>query len=49
MLDFIENNALVLVLSLAAAVILLIVILIAVNVKRSNKWREKRLVRANAA
>lgn len=41
MLDFIENNALVLVLSLAAAVILLIVILIAVNVKRSNKWREK--------
>ena len=41
MLDFIESNALVLVLSLLAAVILLIVILIAVNVKRTNKWREK--------
>jgi len=39
--DFIQDNAIALVLALAALVILLIVILIAVNVKRSNKWREK--------
>ena len=41
MFEFIEQNALVLVLALAALVILLIVIFIAVNVKRTNKWREK--------
>ncbi len=41
MLEFIESNALVLVLSLLAVVILLVVLLIAINVKRTNKWREK--------
>lgn len=39
--QFIEQNALVLVLALAALVILMIVIFIMVNVKRTNKWREK--------
>ena len=41
MIQFIEQNALVLVLALAALVILLLVIFIAVSVRRTNKWREK--------
>lgn len=40
-IDFIQQNALVLVLALAALVILLLVIFIAVSVRRTNKWREK--------
>ena len=41
MIQFIEQNALVLVLALAALVILSLVIFIAVSVRRTNKWREK--------
>ena len=41
MLNFIGDNMLILFISMAVLIVLLIVILIAVNVKRSNKWREK--------